>query len=75
MRCDTLHDMTSDVQRTFRLPAHLDAKLVAKADKLDRSASWVILRALEYALEGEEMAKARAVFRGARRVAEARARG
>lgn len=54
-----------DAQRTFRLPADLDQKLVKKAEALDRSPSWVILRSLEVALEGKEAAHRRALVRGA----------
>jgi predicted DNA-binding protein len=67
LRCDTLQDMRSDVQRSFRLSAELDEKLVKEAERLDRSASWVILRALEVALEGQDKAIARALTRGAAR--------
>lgn len=56
--------MSVDAQRTFRLPANLDAKLVAKAEKLDRSASWVIVRCLELGLLGPDAAQAKALMRG-----------
>lgn len=46
-----------DVQRSFRLPADLDAKLVKRAKQRDRSVSWVILRALEVALLGQRTAR------------------
>jgi predicted transcriptional regulator len=37
--------------RTFRIPAELDEKLEERAQKLDRSASWVILECLRNGLE------------------------
>lgn len=61
--------MPNDVQRTFRLPADLDAKLTAKAAKLDRSVSWVIVRSLEIELLGPKAAEAKALMRGATRKA------
>lgn len=59
--------MPADTQRTFRLPASLDAKLVAKAARLDRSASWVIVRCLEIELLGPDAAQAKALMRGAKK--------
>jgi predicted transcriptional regulator len=56
--------MGGDAQRTFRLPVDLDAKLVAKAEELDRSASWVIIRCLEIGLLGPDAAQAKALMRG-----------
>lgn len=56
-----------DVQRSFRLSADLDARLVAKAEKLDRSPSWVINRSLEVALLGQDKAVQQAFLRGALR--------
>jgi predicted transcriptional regulator len=53
-----------DVQRSFRLPASLDAKLIAKAEKLDRSVSWIILRCLEAELLGHKAAMGEAFMRG-----------
>jgi predicted transcriptional regulator len=50
--------------RSFRLDAELDAKLVAKAKKLDRSVSWVIARSIEVAVLGENEALGRAITRG-----------
>jgi predicted transcriptional regulator len=53
-----------EVHRSFRLPADLDAKVVAKAEKLDRPVSWVILRCLEAELLGKHEALGKAVMRG-----------
>jgi predicted transcriptional regulator len=58
-----------DVQRSFRLPAELDAALVATAIRLDRSVSWVIVASLEAAIYGEQEAFNRAVGRGAMKFA------
>jgi predicted transcriptional regulator len=57
--------MGGEAQRTFRLPADLDAKLVEEAEKLDRSVSWVIIRCLEIGLLGPDAAQAKALMRGA----------
>jgi hypothetical protein len=59
--------LQNDEQRSFRLPADLDAALVAKADELDRPVSWVILRSLEAALLGKNVALGKAVVRGGTR--------
>jgi predicted transcriptional regulator len=57
---------TNDTQRSFRLPTELDSLLVEKAEELDRSVSWVILRCLEAQLlpGGEEETLERARTRG-----------
>jgi predicted transcriptional regulator len=54
---------TKNVQRSFRLSAELDELLREKAKQIDRSASWVVNRALEVALLGEDAAYDRAVVR------------
>jgi predicted transcriptional regulator len=63
--CYSALHMGGDSQRTFRLPADLDTKLVAKAEELDRSVSWVIIRCLEIELLGPGAAQAKALMRGA----------
>lgn len=55
------------VDRTITLTPALDKKLVAKAATLNRTVDWVILRSLEVALEGENIALGRAVMRGTSR--------
>ncbi len=49
--------------KSFRMDERLAPKLAATAERVDRSESWVINRALEMALEGPDTALARAVGR------------
>jgi predicted transcriptional regulator len=43
---------TTSVSRSVRIPAELDARLVAEAERLDRSVSWLIVRALDGTIGG-----------------------
>jgi hypothetical protein len=40
------------VSRSVRIPGELDARLVAEAERLDRSVSWLIVRALDGTIGG-----------------------
>lgn len=43
------------MKRSVRFPDEIDARLVAEAGRLDRSVSWVVLRAVEKALGAEQL--------------------
>jgi predicted transcriptional regulator len=59
--------------KTIRFSDDLAEKIQAKADKCDRSFSWVVLRACEVAIEGEQVAQGRAFMRGAAKHSRERA--